>query len=278
MIWGNGRDNNLPPVVIINYDGNFNNYEIIEKWEVNRNDDPTIIKTLYADNVKQDFIQKEWKNKRMGDKPSIVIDDNNKVVEIWKDDRKEALDNTFRDKDLPAIITTFKKTGRQTKEWFSYKEDKRSISATFHYRYDDKPSIIEEDGTQIWTSMDFGNFYNYSNNYDDKRLDYDYYKKYRWLYIDRENGEPAVIKSDGTKMWYVDGFRNSVNDQPAVIRGDGTKVWYKNDLIHRDNDPAIVYPDGREEWWTNGVKREERELLKLKLKNDDVVNKIMRLI
>jgi hypothetical protein len=79
-------------------------------------------------------------------------------------------------------------------------------------------------------------------------------------------------------MWYVDGFRNSVNDQPAVIRGDGTKVWYKNDLIHRDNDPAVVYPDGREEWWTNGVKREERDLLKLKLKNDDVVNKIMRLI
>lgn len=63
-----------------------------------------------------------------------------------------------------------------------------------------------------------------------------------------------------------------------MIKGDGTQVWYEKGYIHREGNPAVIYPDGKEEWWTKGVKREEKDLLQKKLKNNDVVDKIMRLI
>lgn len=31
---------------------------------------------------------------------------------------------------------------------------------------------------------------------------------------------------------------------PAVIRPDGTKIWYNHGKIHRIDGPAIIYSDG----------------------------------
>lgn len=41
---------------------------------------------------------------------------------------------------------------------------------------------------------------------------------------------------------------------PAVIKGDGTQIWYKDGKITRpDNQPAVVYPDDRpNEYFNNG--------------------------
>ena len=44
--------------------------------------------------------------------------------------------------------------------------------------------------------------------------------------LHREDG-PAVGRSDGSRMWYLDGKRHR-EDGPAVERSDGTRFWYRN--------------------------------------------------
>jgi len=108
----------------------------------------------------------------------------------------------------PNIITTFKKSGKKSKMW----QNENGI----YYRGNDLPSIIGEDGTKIWTTVPqkLGVF--------DIQDEDEYHEKYNKgggkLYIDRKEGEPAVIKPDGTQ------------------------IWYKNGKKHR-----IVYPDGKTE-------------------------------
>jgi len=49
------------------------------------------------------------------------------------------------------------------------------------------------------------------------------------------------------------GKLHSYNDLPAIIRPNGTKVWFKHGLKHRENNlPAIIYPIGTKEYWING--------------------------
>ena len=38
--------------------------------------------------------------------------------------------------------------------------------------------------------------------------------------------EGAVIRSDGTREWYIDGVPGRAGDGPAVIWADGTRMWY----------------------------------------------------
>ena len=67
------------------------------------------------------------------------------------------------------------------------------------------------------------------------------------------NDLPAIVYSDGTKIWYKDGLVHRDNDLPAVIMSDGTKKWCKNGLVHRDNDlPAIINYNGTMIWYRNG--------------------------
>lgn len=72
----------------------------------------------------------------------------------------------------------------------------------------------------------------------------------RWYNSDREYHRvdgPAVIYSDGTQIWYLNGLIHR-EDGPAVSWPDGTQVWYVNGVHHRIDGPAIEYP-GNELWW-----------------------------
>src|ERR1700729_2711839 len=42
-------------------------------------------------------------------------------------------------------------------------------------------------------------------------------------------------------------------DGPAVVYSNGKKVWYFNGNIHRTNGPAIEYSNGDKSWYLNGV-------------------------
>jgi len=68
---------------------------------------------------------------------------------------------------------------------------------------------------------------------------------------------PAIIKHDGTQLWYRNDKLHRDGDLPAIILPDGSKEWYINDRRHRENDlPAIVA--GRiEEWWRYGKKHRD---------------------
>lgn len=90
------------------------------------------------------------------------------------------------------------------------------------------------------------------------------------------NDEPAIINTDGSKIWYCNDKIHRDNDLPAETWPDGTQVWYWNNQIHRDGDkpafenekvkqwykngklhrdnnlPAIIYSDGKEEYYING--------------------------
>lgn len=71
----------------------------------------------------------------------------------------------------------------------------------------------------------------------------------------RDNDQPAVILVDGHKEWWVDGKRHRDNDQPAIIYKSGTQIWYKDGKRHRDNDlPAFICPDGSKYWYKDGVR------------------------
>lgn len=70
--------------------------------------------------------------------------------------------------------------------------------------------------------------------------------------IHNVNDEPAVIYSNGTKMWCKNGELHRDNDLPAIIESDGTKMWYKNGKLHRDNEPAIILHDGTIGWFKEG--------------------------
>lgn len=98
------------------------------------------------------------------------------------------------------------------------------------------------------------------------------------------DGYPAVIKADGTEVWYQHGrihredgpaiiepatYNNAKicwcrheqlhrdNDEPAVIYFNGTKEWYQNGKRHRVGGPAVTYKNGAEIWYQNG--RQHRE-------------------
>lgn len=292
-----GRAGDLPSIVQISYEkkGNvidYNTYTIAEVWYkagkvLRDNDLPSGIETHYVNNVKTDLIKMSWSEglgiyKRKNGKPVVVIESDDSIIEEWRDPRSNIMEY-YRTKDLPAIITTFKKTGKQRLEWFSEKPEEYKGSK--HYRFNDKPSIIDEDGTQCWTTFpELDDFKHSKYDVNTNRIysiDDEYYDKFSKLHtrFGREDPtKPSIIKTDGTRIWYYKSVRHSLNDKPAMIKGDGTQVWYKEGWIHRDGKPAVIYPDGKEEWWTNGVKREERELLQKKLKNNDVVDKIMRMI
>jgi len=72
--------------------------------------------------------------------------------------------------------------------------------------------------------------------------------------IHRDNDLPAIIRANGTQLWYKKGKWHRDNDKPAVIHADGTQEWYKKGQLHRDNDlPAIICANGDQEWYKEGV-------------------------
>ncbi len=80
-----------------------------------------------------------------------------------------------------------------------------------------------------------------------------------WRYngaIHRDYDLPAVIQSNGTKMWYQHGKIHR-EGKPAVIWVNGTNCWYKHGLLHREEGkPARTLKDSTE-WYENGLLHRE---------------------
>ncbi len=67
-----------------------------------------------------------------------------------------------------------------------------------------------------------------------------------------------------TKTAYVEEWRNSNGyyhneNGPAVIWSNGTKFWYIEGRRHREDGPAIEWFDGKQNWYLNGVFYGEQE-------------------
>jgi len=62
--------------------------------------------------------------------------------------------------------------------------------------------------------------------------------------LHRENDLPAIIRSDGTKQWWINGKLHRENDKPAIIRSNGIMEWWFNGRPFRQNKkPIIEYPN-----------------------------------
>ena len=62
---------------------------------------------------------------------------------------------------------------------------------------------------------------------------------------------PAVELADGTKVWFLNGYRHRTNG-PAFEYADGSRAWYRIGKLHREDGPAVEWYDGTTEWWLNG--------------------------
>ena len=124
-------------------------------------------------------------------------------------------------------------------------------------------------------------------DYGSEGSDILYFKDYK---LHRDNDLPAIIRANGTKMWYYEGKKHRENNLPAIIDGDSMEwyyedklhrydndqpavminrpkhgafryEWFKNGLLHRDNDlPAIIDHIGNKEWYYNGVLHRDNDL------------------
>ncbi len=77
--------------------------------------------------------------------------------------------------------------------------------------------------------------------------------------VHREDG-PAVEKSNGTKVWHINGKLHRV-DGPAYERANGPKYWYFEGMLHREGGPAIEMPDGSKYWYIHGESLTEQQFL-----------------
>lgn len=135
----------------------------------------------------------------------------------------------------------------------------------------DEPAVIAKNGTKKW----FKNGLLHRDNDLPAIIDFDGTKKW---FLDGElarlNDLHTEEYTDGTKVWgisYHDTngvYHQSIhrgNDLPAVIHSNGTKVWYKHRKLHRDGGmPAVIRPPQLEyngevtlitrlEYWENGI-------------------------
>jgi hypothetical protein len=232
--------------------------KFVEYWG-SFDDEHSIITTFKKTGAQR----KEWykRNPKLG--PYRTIEDDEKFVEYWH--------RYFNDE--PSTITTFKKTGAQRKEWLV----KRNSTQFVRFRKNGLPSIIDEDGTQIWTTVPGGLYQEVNgvmvthdevgNGEQDKDVeDGDYYAHdfaeivhdtYYNKYGDDEDIYIYINRRDKTK--------------PTIIKADGTRIWYKDGYKHH-----VIYPNGKSEWWDKGQKSKTQQLLKTKLKNNEVVDNIMK--
>ena len=75
------------------------------------------------------------------------------------------------------------------------------LADTFSLHNENKPIILEADGTQKW-----------------------------WKHgqLHRDNDQPAIIHPDGTYEWWQNGKLHRDHGLPAVIYSDGVIKWYIN--------------------------------------------------
>lgn len=227
-------------------------YEISIFNENPKEGEPTVVTTRYLhDNIKTSYVRKEWKNgkryKRAGDLPTVVIEDDEKITEMWLNDK--IIGRKLYRKNGPALITTYKKTNKQDKAWFT---DARAPLEEV-YR-DGGLHAVEIDGDKYWIK-----------NCEPKE-------------ITKEDGYKYLIFSESASFNFLGkttiGSIHRDNDLPAVVKKDGTQMWYDFGELHRVGKPAVVYPDGKVEYWEHN---KPISILKDKLKgNEDVMNLILK--
>ena len=69
----------------------------------------------------------------------------------------------------------------------------------------------------------------------------------RWVDSQTVIENKIIIKRKNlcTTQYLVNGKIHRENDQPDVEHSDGTKYWYQHGKRHRDGDkPAVIYADG----------------------------------
>lgn len=158
-----------------------------------------------------------------------------------------------RDDDLPAVVWT-----DGTQEW--YQHGRRC-------RDGDGPTRVDADGNQMWHQK--SEFVVASRPWTVKR-----HIETRWkncppdLYffsllrdegiffqtledkLHRDGDLPAVVRADGTQLWYQNGKLHRDGDMPAVVTAGGTREWFQKGQRHRDGDkPAVVLADGTTQAW-----------------------------
>ena len=69
---------------------------------------------------------------------------------------------------------------------------------------------------------------------------------------------PAVEWRNGSKEWWVDGFRHR-SDGPSLVYNDGHMEWHLRGMRHREDGPAIIYNDGAMEWFIIDVHYRTKE-------------------
>lgn len=64
--------------------------------------------------------------------------------------------------------------------------------------------------------------------------------------IDGDDDSYDYIDKTWGKIWRnADGQFHRDDDLPALIRADGSVVYYKDGCLHRDGDlPAVIFADG----------------------------------
>lgn len=64
---------------------------------------------------------------------------------------------------------------------------------------------------------------------------------------------PAVIRDNGAKEWFLNGVRHR-KDGPARECANGDNEWYVNGRYHREDGPAVEYKTGAKFWYFNGFR------------------------
>ena len=63
----------------------------------------------------------------------------------------------------------------------------------------------------------------------------------------------------GTVSFFNNAGAVHRTDGPAVIYSDGDKLWYQNGLLHRTDGPAVMLSSGIGHWFLSGCELTQAE-------------------
>ena len=104
----------------------------------------------------------------------------------------------------------------------------------------------------------------------DNSSHYDYYDSPGKKFETSKMGEPAVIRPNGDKLYFVrDDLHRDPQDGPAVENIDGTYKYYFGDDLHNPYGPA-VFDGNNKEYWLCGMKFPDLSIIE-QLINEDIL-------
>ena len=83
------------------------------------------------------------------------------------------------------------------------------------------------------------------------------------------------LSSDGERFYMDEEQRYHRIGGPALVKADGTAIWYYHGKRHSACGPAVTRPDGSEEYWIHGKRYSEK---KWQTKSLDIPSYYTRLI